>query len=164
MTDIPETLADGRTKAKGFLHVRVDHYDEFSEVITSRTIRRVHGNDLGMTDTMVWGGGVHTQVFDPMGQLLSYTDANGGEWRWERDEHGRLMRTVNPLGQINEYEYDERGFLVRAWDPLGGFAHYTRDERGNVLSIDDIVSAPARRDCRRAEGIYAARGIEAVTA
>ncbi|WP_437337892.1 RHS repeat-associated core domain-containing protein [Sorangium sp. So ce394] len=141
--DISATLADGSTQAKGFLHVKVDYYDDFCEVIASRTIRRIHGNDLGMTDKVVSGGGVHTQVFDDLGQLVSYTDANGGEWRWERDARGLLVRTVNPLGHTNEYEYDERGFLVQAWDALGGFARYTRDERGNVLSIDDDAGSVA---------------------
>ncbi|WP_437760529.1 RHS repeat-associated core domain-containing protein [Sorangium sp. So ce1389] len=148
--DVPAMLADGCTQARGFLHVKVDYYDGFSEVVASRTIRRVHGNDLGMTDKLVSGGGVHTQVFDDMGQLLSYTDASGGEWRWERDERGALVRTVNPLGHTNEYRYDERGFLEQAWDALGGFARYTRDERGNVLSIDDDAGnvATLRYDAR----------------
>ncbi|WP_437565421.1 DUF6531 domain-containing protein [Sorangium sp. So ce542] len=42
--DVPATLADRQTAAKGFLHVRLNYYDDFSEVITSRSIRRVEGN------------------------------------------------------------------------------------------------------------------------
>jgi RHS repeat-associated protein len=140
---VPLRLADGVTKARGFLHVRIAYYSDFSEVITSRSVRRIDGNRFGKAEKIVWAGGVHTQGFDDVGRLVGYCDATGAGRSWERDAAGRLTREIGPLGETTEYTYDERGFLAELRDPAGGLVRYHRDERGNLLSFDDNVGQVA---------------------
>ncbi|WP_437320647.1 RHS repeat-associated core domain-containing protein [Sorangium sp. So ce385] len=134
---VPDTLADGQTNAKGFLHVRIDHYDGFSEVITSRSVRRIVGNALGEVDMMTWGRGVHSKKFDDAGALLSYQDASSATWLYSRDPVGQIVREIDPLGAVTEHEYDSRGLLAATRYPLGDVVRYTRDDSGNLLSLDD---------------------------
>lgn len=51
--EVTDTLRDG-TRAKGFLHVKLDYSEGMTEVVTSRALRRVHGNALHKADKMVW--------------------------------------------------------------------------------------------------------------
>ncbi|MGK3994665.1 RHS repeat-associated core domain-containing protein [Sorangium sp. So ce1024] len=137
--DVPEALRDG-SPAKGFLHVKIDRHDDaHAEVITSRAIRRVDGNDFGKLDRMVWGGGsgVHTFRYDDAGALLEYEDSLGQVFRWERDADGRLLAEVDPVGSRTDYEHDARGFVSAMVDALGGAARYERDARGDVIAVHD---------------------------
>ncbi|WP_437491138.1 DUF6531 domain-containing protein [Sorangium sp. So ce1014] len=136
---VPETLHDG-SRAEGFLHAKIDHNDGvLTEVITSRTIRRVDGNAFGKLDKMVWGGGsgVHTFRYDDTGALLEYADALQQVFRWERDADGRLLAEVDPMGNRTYYEHDARGFVSTMTDALGAAARYERDVRGDVVAVDD---------------------------
>nr|WP_269084156.1 DUF6531 domain-containing protein [Sorangium cellulosum] len=135
----PETLFDG-SRARGFLHVKIDHHDAaLTEVITSRSIRRIDGNAFGKLDRMVWGGGsgVHTFRYDDAGALLEYQDATQRVFRWERDAEGRLVAEVDPMGNRTHYEHDARGFISAMTDALGGTARYERDARGDVVAVYD---------------------------
>ncbi|WP_437973092.1 RHS repeat-associated core domain-containing protein [Sorangium sp. So ce295] len=133
------TLSDG-SRAKGFLHVKVDHHDGvLTEVITSRAIRRVDGNVFGKLDRMVWGagGGVHMFGYDDTGALREYRDALGQVFRWERDADGRLLAEVDPAANRTAYEHDARGFVSAMTDALGDTARYDRDARGDVVAVYD---------------------------
>ncbi|WP_437947308.1 RHS repeat-associated core domain-containing protein [Sorangium sp. So ce296] len=135
----PETLFDG-SRARVFLHVKIDHHDgALTEVITSRSIRRIDGNAFGKLDRMVWGGGsgVHTFRYDDAGALLEYQDATQRVFRWERDAEGRLVAEVDPMGNRTHYEHDARGFVSAITDALGGAARYERDARGDVVAVYD---------------------------
>jgi RHS repeat-associated protein len=135
--DAPAVLADGKTPAKGFLHVKIDHYPDFCEVITSTSIRRIEGNAVGEVDKITWGGGVHTKTFDEAGALLAYEDGEGARWSFERDGVGQLTREVDPLGAVTEHEHDATGLLAKTRYPNGDEVRYGRDGSGNLLSIED---------------------------
>ncbi|WP_437873244.1 DUF6531 domain-containing protein [Sorangium sp. So ce363] len=55
--ELPDTLDDGETRAKGFCHVKIEDHGVFTEVITSRSKRRIEGNPLDKADKVVWQGG-----------------------------------------------------------------------------------------------------------
>ncbi|MGK3969997.1 RHS repeat-associated core domain-containing protein [Sorangium sp. So ce118] len=135
--DVPDTLDDRETKAKGFCHVKIDDYDHFVEVITSRAKRRIEGNHLDKADRVAWYGGAHSYAFDAAGNVLAYQDALGHWWRHERDAQGRLLSSTDPVGARTEYSYDERGLVKEVHDALGGFARYERNAQGDVIAIHD---------------------------
>ncbi|KYF80963.1 hypothetical protein BE17_04205 [Sorangium cellulosum] len=134
--DVPSTLDDG-SPVKGFLHVKIDHQDVLTEMITSRSKRRVEGNPFDKLDRMAWLGGVHTCRYDEAGELIEYADALNHVWRSERDPAGRLLAHTDPLGNRTQYDVDERGLVAAMTDALGGTARYERDARGNVLVVHD---------------------------
>ncbi|XXY23318.1 DUF6531 domain-containing protein [Sorangium sp. So ce216] len=135
--EVPDTLDDGETKAKGFCHVKVEDRGVFVEVITSRSKRRIEGNRLDKADKLIWHGSVHSYRFDAAGNVLTYQDALGHAWRCERDEVGQLRAVVDPMGARTEYVYDERGAIVEMRDALGGFARYERNAQGDVTAVFD---------------------------
>jgi YD repeat-containing protein len=150
--EVPEFLADHETKARGFLHVRLEYMDDCTEVVTSRTIRRVHATPLEQATLLTWSGGVHSFQRDASGEILAYTDALGNTLRAERDGGGRILREFDALGAGTEHRYDARGRLVETIDPLGQSVRYERDDRGNVLGVFDDLGPVVT-------SIYDARGL-----
>ncbi|XXY02751.1 RHS repeat-associated core domain-containing protein [Sorangium sp. So ce185] len=145
--DVPATLADRQTAAKGFLHVRLNYYDDFSEVITSRSIRRVEGNAQSRVERMTWGSWVHTQRCDEAGRILSYTDSTLATYAQSFDAEGRLLRVTDPLGRVTEHRYDDGGLLAETTYSDGRTIAYERDDAGNLTVVSDdagIVSAVLR--------------------
>ncbi|WP_437538621.1 RHS repeat-associated core domain-containing protein [Sorangium sp. So ce726] len=148
--EVPDTLDDGETKAKGFCHVKIEDHGVFTEVITSRSKRRIEGNPLDKADKVVWQGGVHAYRFDTAGNVLEYRDALGHAWRCERDAIGRLRVVVDPMGARTAYAYDEGGGIAEVRDALGGFARYERNAQGDVTEVSDELGLVAafRYDAR----------------
>ncbi|MGK3994430.1 RHS repeat-associated core domain-containing protein [Sorangium sp. So ce1024] len=148
--EVPDTLDDGETKAKGFCHVKIEDHGVFVEVITSRSQRRIEGNRLDKADQVIWHGSVHSYRFDAAGNVLAYQDALGHTWRCERDEVGRLRAVVDPMGARTEYVYDQQGAIAEMRDALGGYARYERNAQGDVAAVfDDLGPVVAfRRDGR----------------
>jgi RHS repeat-associated protein len=135
--EVPKLLDDGVTRARGFLHVKLDYGDGTTEVTTSRSKRSVDGNGFHKADKIVYAGGVNTYHYDAVGNVVEYADALGQTYKLERDVDGRLLATTDPLGARVEYGYDARGRVIEIVDALGQVTRYTRDDRGNVTSIDD---------------------------
>jgi RHS repeat-associated protein len=130
-------LADG-SPAKGMLHVKLDYVDEgYTEVINSRGVRRYHTNAIGKIDLADSGTGVHTNTYDEFGKIETYTNAEQATWRWERDEHGNVVATVDPLGHTTSSAYDERGHLIQSTDENGISRCYDRDQYGALLAARD---------------------------
>lgn len=134
---VSDVLADG-TPARGMLHVKLDYVDdEYTEVVTSRGVRRYHTNASGKVDLTDSGAGVHTNAYDEFGKLASYTNAEQATWRWERDEQGNVVATVDPLGYTTSRVYDDRGHLVQTTDENGVSHWYERDRYGALLAARD---------------------------
>ncbi|XXX81371.1 RHS repeat-associated core domain-containing protein [Sorangium sp. So ce134] len=133
----PAFLADGMTRARGMLHCKVEHGgDGYVELVTSRDVKRYSGNEHGKLEKAVWGPGVHTNTFDSIGNVTSYTDPTGACWRWDRDAFGRVVREIDPLGAVQEYAYNERGLLASMTDPVGAEFHFEYNDGGKLLAID----------------------------
>ena len=136
---VPEVLADGVTKARGFLHVKLDFGPDFSQLATSRAVRRMEGGALEQPTQATWSGGVHSFAYDAAGQLTEYMDALERVTRIERGADGRVLRRVDPTGAATEQSFDDLGQLSEVRDAEGGFVRYERDARGNVIRVDDAM-------------------------
>lgn len=137
---VPDVLADG-SRAKGFLHAKVEYGDGENNVITSRAIRRVEVNEFGTADRIVWAGQVHDNVFDEAGELVGYRDGLGRTWKF--GAAGDAYRVTNPLGHVTEYQYDDRGNVVVTRGPDGLETQHVRDPNGNLSYLSDAVGLVA---------------------
>jgi RHS repeat-associated protein len=141
--EAPAVLADGHTRAKGFMHVKILYAKGYSEVVNSRAIRRMDGNELDKTDRSVWSGGVHTFGYDEAGNVVEYGDALGNLWQTARDAMGQVRSTTDPLGGTTKIARDARGDVIAVTSALGSTVGYARDERGRLLSIRDELGVVA---------------------
>ena len=65
--------------------------------------------------------------YDPVGNLIGITDANGETTTFEYDLLDRLTKETNPLGRIWRYEYDPVGNLTTRTDAKGQATRYFYD-------------------------------------
>ncbi|WP_437955744.1 YwqJ-related putative deaminase [Sorangium sp. So ce119] len=137
---VPEVLADG-TRAKGFLHAKVEYGAGENNVITSRALRRIEVNAFGKADRIVWAGQVHDNAFDEAGELVGYRDGLGRAWKM--GESGGAYRVVDPLGHATEYLYDDRGNVVATRGPDGLETQHARDPNGNLIYLSDAMGLVA---------------------
>jgi RHS repeat-associated protein len=149
--ELPARLADGRTKARGVHHVRLDyHPGRYTEIADSTQIRRYFGNVHGLVDKKIEGFGVETAVYDDRGFVTSRTDGEEATTSYVRDARGRVLRVADPLGRVTTYERDAHGRTIQIVDPAGGATTIRRDERGNVIHVADPTGATTsyERDAR----------------
>jgi RHS repeat-associated protein len=140
--DVPAKLADGRTRARGIYHVRIDyHPGRYTEVADSTQVRRYFGNAHGLVDKRIEGFGIETAAYDDRGLVLARLDGEGARTSFARDPRGRVAMVIDPLGRGTSYERDERGRVVRVVDPAGRIHELHRDERGNVVHAADPTGA-----------------------
>jgi RHS repeat-associated protein len=132
--DVPATLADGTTRAKGIHHCRFA-YDEggYSEVTDTTEVRRFFGNAHGLLDKRVDGTGVTTSSYDEHGRLTATTDALGYTKRFKRDRRGRIVEVIDAMERVTRVEYHASGLPERLVDTLGGEVRVERDRRGNAI-------------------------------
>jgi RHS repeat-associated protein len=134
--DVPRVLADG-SPAHGMMHLKMLRYDDFIEVINSKEVRTLMANEHGLFDMNVLGGGVATATYDDQGDMASYTDAEAATWSWRKDEFGRTVGEVDPLGNEASWTYGERGYLTTSTDAAGWSRTYHRNVQGDVLFVTD---------------------------
>jgi RHS repeat-associated protein len=138
--DVPTFLADGRTRAKGIYHRKIDYHSRgYTEVTDTTETRRYFGNKWGTLDKAVAGGAVISSKYDEHGFEIEKTDALGSTWRWVRDGRGRVLERIDPLGRRMVIDRDAAGLPVRVVDPAGGVALAWRDSRGNLELIKDAA-------------------------
>lgn len=136
--DVPDVLADDKTKARGLFHTKLLYSgDGYSEVVDSTQVKRYFGNEYGQVTKAVWGGGVSTHEFDELGNWVTFTDATGVTTHVQRDAAGRIVATIDGLGRRTELTRSDLGDLVTMVRPDGQTIELTRDERGNLLRVDD---------------------------
>jgi RHS repeat-associated protein len=144
--DIPTFLADGKTRAKGIHHCKFDYWqNRTTEVSDSRHVGRFFANRAGTLDKSVEGGVVvMTAGYDRNGFQVERTNSAGGSWRWSRDERGRIVETVDPLGRRTRMDWDANGLPVRLVNADGGVTEAGRDPRGNLVWTKDPCGAITR--------------------
>ncbi|KYF94380.1 hypothetical protein BE17_18880 [Sorangium cellulosum] len=135
---VPSVLADGITKAKGMLHVRLEYEEGTTTVFDSRQTRRFDHNAHGTVD-LASGVWVETMRYDEQGRMIAYAGPNGNVTRYERGEDGRVSTIVDPTGATNQLRHDAAGYLVEAVDSLGHAISYVRDGAGNLLETTDAL-------------------------
>ncbi|WP_437508288.1 RHS repeat-associated core domain-containing protein [Sorangium sp. So ce1099] len=137
---VPDVIADG-SRAKGFLHAKVEYGAGENNVITSRALRRVEVNAFGKADRIIWAGQVHDNAFDEAGELVGYRDGLGRAWKM--GAAGDTYRVVNPMGHVTEYVYDDSGNVVSTRGPDGLETQHVRDPNGNLGYLADAMGLVA---------------------
>jgi RHS repeat-associated protein len=141
--DVPDVLADGITKARGMLHVRLEHGQGTTVMYDSRSARRIDHAPGGKVD-LVSGVWVDSLKYDERGDVAAYEDANGRRVAYERDESSRVIGVTGPDGAQSSLTYDAAGDLREVVDALGTVLRYSYDQAGNVLETADAIGALLR--------------------
>jgi RHS repeat-associated protein len=90
---------------------------------------------VSITDAL--GGETKYAYDDRTGQKLAETDAAGGETSYAYDMRGNCTRLVAPDGGMIEVEFDDRNLPVVARDALKGEWHWGYDRRGHLVGRID---------------------------
>ncbi len=61
-------------------------------------------------------GAVRKQTYDLAGRVLGLSDPDHGDWAYELDAAGNLIRETTPTGAVLEYAYDSLDRRVARWD------------------------------------------------
>ncbi|MEZ4296113.1 MAG: RHS repeat-associated core domain-containing protein [Polyangiaceae bacterium] len=141
--DVPELLADGATRAKGMLHVRLDYSDRSTIVYDSRQAKRIDRNAHGLID-VASGPWVEELAYDERGHVAAYSDPKGNVTRYERDSAGRVLKATDPAGHTSQLRYDPAGRKIEAIDELGAALRYAYDQAGNLQETWDAVGTLLR--------------------
>lgn len=138
--DVPETLADHVTRAKGILHTTFEYSgDGYSEAVDSVALHRYFGNAHGLVDKAVTPLGVFGRTYDQRGFLTSFTDPLGARTTWKRDVMGRETEVVDPLGRHTVIERDASGEITAVIGPDGETTRV--DRAGDTLFWTDPIGA-----------------------
>ncbi|WP_437938802.1 RHS repeat-associated core domain-containing protein [Sorangium sp. So ce341] len=138
--DLPATLADRRTPAKGILHCVFEYGpDGYCEVVDAALVQRYSPDGDGRLDRVVHNASVVTRTYDERGHVASYTDPLGATIRWERDECGRPLKITDPIGRTLAVERDTDGHIRSFTDPSG--ATTTVERVGRRLIWRDPIGA-----------------------
>jgi RHS repeat-associated protein len=93
-------------------------------------------NDLGLSSRIEDPlGGITDYLYDPSGNLVTYTDAAGNTYQYTYDRNGNLTQIANPLGQADSLTYGPLSNLTSITDAAGNQTQYGYDSAGNLLSI-----------------------------
>jgi RHS repeat-associated protein len=90
---------------------------------------------ISITDAL--GGETKYAYDDKTGQRIAETDAAGGETSYTYDARGNCTRIVGPDGGMLEMDFDERNLPVSARDPLKGTWEWGYDRRGQLVGRID---------------------------
>ncbi|WP_147383050.1 DUF6531 domain-containing protein, partial [Propionibacterium australiense] len=143
-TSVSDIDADG-SGAGGAGRVAVTSYEY--EAGQRRPCRVVDAE--GGVTSMLWRDGVLLEITDPAGvrvcfgydehgDLVSSTNAAGDTARLERDEAGRVVAAVTPLGHRTEYVYDPgTGALACRVDPDGARTRFEYTAAGRLTAVVD---------------------------
>ncbi|SDS63367.1 polymorphic toxin-type HINT domain-containing protein [Microlunatus soli] len=143
-TDRPVTVAVTSTDDHGAAVEATTHYSYDGD---ERDPSRVIDPEGGVT-LMTWADGLLKKIVDPEGvtlrfdhdqhgELIASTDADGNVARLERDDLGRVVAAVTPLGNRTSYRYDGAGALLSRQDPDGAIWRYETTAGGRVTAIID---------------------------
>ena len=81
----------------------------------------------------------HQWVYDPMGHVVSFIEADTKKTDYQYDEKGRLQTILKPDGSKIAHQYDDLGRLIR-YSSTDFDYHYTFDEHDRVVKVLDTVS------------------------
>ncbi|WP_406172604.1 polymorphic toxin type 30 domain-containing protein [Streptomyces sp. NBC_00996] len=95
-------------------------YDEHGRVV------RTEGSDDFLTGTL---------VYDDATRTTTVSDSLGHTRLYEHNEALRLIRSIDPLGQVTLQEWDDEHRLTAVTDPLGHTTRYGYSPSGQVMSI-----------------------------
>jgi len=80
---------------------------------------------------------------DPAGRPMALSLPGGARWRWERDNRGRLARTLDGAGRVHRIERDPQGRVTLSSVGSRPWA-FPRDEAGQITGVVDPAGATTR--------------------
>ncbi|EMU9122090.1 RHS repeat-associated core domain-containing protein [Providencia stuartii] len=100
-------------------------------------------------------GHTQTSEWDELGRLLSLTDGNGNQTRWQyQNERDRLIAVFWPDGTESRLEYDRFGRLIKEISPLEQTTEYRYDFK---TTLRPTVRIDAKQG--RSEFLWTKRGL-----
>ena len=126
-------------------HTRSYAYDEEGNLST-------YTDQAGNVVTYIYDKEHHlTQIIDPSGitvaryeyddsgRLIATIDAEGNRVAYEHDINSRKEIVTDRRGYATVYEYDKNGNIISVTDPEGNTIRSTYDKNGNVLTETDAL-------------------------
>jgi RHS repeat-associated protein len=77
--------------------------------------------------------------YDEQGRMIGTVDGLGNDIEIEHDIDNAIEYVTDRRGYTTAYEYDSDGNIVFVTDPVGNITQYTYDDRGNELSKTDAL-------------------------
>ena len=119
-------------------NVTVNEYDSFGRIIkadvsgevTTYDYKDEAGNEAPYVARITNKEGTISYKYDDFGRLISKTDTNNIELKYEYTLNGKLSKLITPYG-TTAYEYDKLDRIVRVVDHNGNITLYTYDALGN---------------------------------
>lgn len=99
---------------------------------------RYDANGNQTESTYTWTDGISSQIvtnttiYDPQGRVMASVDALGNTNRTFYNALGKVDYTVDKLGNTNSFLYDPRGNLIRTIDALGLTNYTVYDDAGRA--------------------------------
>lgn len=145
--DLPDTLADGKTRAKGFAHIRIDFLENgYVEYFDSVSLHRFFTDDTGSIVKAVVCDSVTEHAIDARGSVAARIGPTGATATFKYDECGRLIEETDALGRTVRVERDAQGRVVRNVDLAGREISCVRDQRGNIIALTNQRGATTTYD------------------
>lgn len=82
--------------------------------------------------------------WQPKRKISYSTDSRGNVHQYHCDEHGRVVKEIDPEGGITKRLYDSYGNLCSETNPNGNSTYYRHDSLGKVTRITDALGNSTR--------------------
>ncbi|MFV8638620.1 LysM peptidoglycan-binding domain-containing protein [Ralstonia pseudosolanacearum] len=92
--------------------VRYDALGRVSAQLSARGAALITGSETSEQLEAIWSQYATQYSYDEAGRRISATDPNGNQSLFYYDSDGRLLYTVNALGEVQERQYDAFGNLA----------------------------------------------------
>ena len=63
------------------------------------------------------------------------TDSNGAKFTYYYNDHGKIIREIDPYGNVTRTTYNKAGRVIRKTDPNQAVTNYKYDKRYNLISV-----------------------------
>ncbi|MGH1372134.1 MAG: RHS repeat-associated core domain-containing protein [Cellvibrionaceae bacterium] len=82
--------------------------------------------------------------WQPKRKISYSTDSRGNVHQYHCDEHGRVVKEIDPEGGITKRLYDSYGNLCSETDPNGNSTYYRHDSLGKITRVTDALGNSTR--------------------
>jgi RHS repeat-associated protein len=111
---------------------------QITDALSHSTTLTYQGSDLvSLTDAL---NRTSTRFVDPIGRLLNTIDPLGNRTSYTYDAMNHLKQMTDATGAVTSLTYDLDGNLKSVTDPRGGLTQYTYDGKDRVITRTDPLS------------------------
>ena len=105
------------------------------------------GNAISVTNA---NGDSKTQEYDGMRRIIRETDYAGYTTQHQYDGAGNRIASVDALGRVTQHSYDKANRRVATIDPHGRKTTFQYDKNGNLVGLTDVLGTTNYDAARRA--------------